>query len=774
LSSTSFRTRPHILALLAYLVLTVIMTWPLTPQVLTAIPGDSFDGWQNYWNLWWLKVALVDRVQNPFVTDILFAPTGVGLYFHTLNPFNGLVTLPIQLNAGLIAAYNAVVFLSWSLAGYGVFLLTLYALRRQRTQTQRQSPAGLYGPAFVAGAVFTFSPFHMAHLLGHMQVMSLQWIPFYILYLLRSLDAAQRGQAWARLALMAGLFLILTGLCDWYFVLYLLLFTGLVAVWRTASTLWQAYIQTSPHRLGAQVWRAVWRTWAPPALAGLVFVIALSPVLIPMMQEVRAFSFMVRPARELYILSASLMDFLVPNRLHPLFLPQSVDWIGNRIAPLSERTIGIGYLPLALLGVALWLDRRRAVMWAVVGLFFLFLALGPRIHLGDITWADIPLENTEEVLRRERSPFGLINQALPLLRLSRSVSRYALMVQLAASVSAGIGLAALIRMRYEVNRARMGDRTSTPIPQPSSFILIVCGALLTVLAEFWVAPYPMSPPDTPEYYARLDEELPPGAVLNLPMNWDRPGYLLYQTVHQRPLTVAYISRDDPRTATDRYPFLQHLRHLGPDILADDPAQVGRTVLADLGVGVVVLDRYKMPGGAEREVTEAVTASVFGAESPHYEDHRITVYAVTEPETRAPYLALGPLHWGPLEQVEIARGAGDPDAGGEVTQVADLSLATEDDCAAQRWRRIGPEPAAVLAYHAPPGSTLSICMDGAAGAVLQVLHPDGAIHFETQASAETDSVTLILPPAPGEGAARAVWLRALGGEVRIFELALHTE
>ncbi len=56
----------------------------------------------------------------------------------------------------------------------------------------------------------------------------------------------------------------------------------------------------------------------------------------------------------------------------------------------------------------------------------------------------------------------------------------------------------------------------------------------------------MSPPDTPAWYRTLAADPRPGAVLNLPMNWDRPGYLLYQTEHSKPLTAAYISREDPR------------------------------------------------------------------------------------------------------------------------------------------------------------------------------------------------------------------------------------
>jgi hypothetical protein len=163
----------------------------------------------------------------------------------------------------------------------------------------------------------------------------------------------------------------------------------------------------------------------------------------------------------------------------------------------------------------------------------------------------------------------------------------------------------------------------------------------------------MSPPDTPAWYAELARDPTPGAVLNLPMNWDRPGYLLYQTVHGKPLTVAYISRDDPRTLTERAPVLQHFRHLGPDIVAFDLAAQGRGVLADLGVGWVVLDRYKMPGGEERAYTEAAAREIFGGQAPVHEDERITVYAVPPEPATAPYVILGD-GWGPFDETAGSR------------------------------------------------------------------------------------------------------------------------
>ena len=611
----------HLAVLLGYLALTLVMTWPLVANLGAAIPGDGFDGWQNYWNLWWLKTALVDRLATPFFTDLLYYPTGVGLYFHTLNPINGLMTLPVQLSGGLILAYNAVVLISWTLSGYGMFLLCLWLLGRG-DGAESSAGTGRRAAAFVAGLIYTFAPFHMAHLLGHMQVMGVQWIPFYALFLLRGVEERRAGRAWLRDGLLAGLFLTLAGLTDWYFVLYLFLFTGLVLL---------VYLIATAVKKPSGLAGALPAVLAPPVVAGAVFAVLLSPILIPMVKEAMQYSFMVRPVSDLYILSASLADFLIPNRLHTLFRPESFAWPGNQIAPVSERSIAIGYAPLALAAIALARRGKRAMLWAAGAIFFLLLAMGPALHAGNITMAEVPADLSLGADAPGWTPFAALNRWIPFMRISRSVSRYALMVQFGVAVLAGMGLHTLLQKVH--GRGRAG---------------ITAAAALLVLGEYWTAPYPLSPPDTPALYTQLAQEPGQGAVLNLPMNYDRPGYLLYQTVHQRPLTVAYISRDDPRTMTERAPFLQHLRHLGPDILASDPADVGMTVLADLGVEFVVLDRYKMPGGEERAVTEALAEAVFAGHVPVYADERVTAYRVA-PGDAQPYIVLGAENWGPLEE-----------------------------------------------------------------------------------------------------------------------------
>ena len=66
----------HLAALLGYALLALMMTWPLARQLGSAIPGDSFDGWQNLWNLWWMREAWLVRHISPYATDMLFAAHG--------------------------------------------------------------------------------------------------------------------------------------------------------------------------------------------------------------------------------------------------------------------------------------------------------------------------------------------------------------------------------------------------------------------------------------------------------------------------------------------------------------------------------------------------------------------------------------------------------------------------------------------------------------------------------------------------------------------------
>jgi hypothetical protein len=635
--------------LIAYLLLTLGMTYPLVRHLLTSLPGDGFDGWQNYWNLWWVRHALIDLGLNPFFCPLMDFPAGADLIFQTINIFNTW-TLPIQLAGGTIAAYNAVVLFSFAASGLGGYLLARYVVRGRSAW-----------PAWIAGLVFAFSPFHFAHLLGHMQVFSMEWLPFYVLYLLKATETASqdvvqtsevsgtpevssaisrqdaRGTKSPQLfvlavrslrlgerdVLLAALFLALASLCDWYNLLYGLLFTGLYGLYLLARR------------------RLTWSRVGTFAGIGCVGFAVLSPYLGPMIRDASRSNYMMPGARDAYQYSADLLAFVTPNEMHPLWGPPMREWSDRLTTTISERLVFAGYVPLLLAGYALWRSRRAGFharrahtgstgatgdgggpgnrphenttgpgFWALSTLVFAVLALGPALHVAGQLWpapAGLPL------------PYRWLVNWVPFMKISRSVSRFDAMVMLALGVGAAFGLAALME------RARRWERAPA-----------VLGLVVTVLIcfEFLPVPYRMTPPDTPDFYRALAADPQQYAILPVPLDWDRPQYLLYQTVHGKPLTSAYTSRGNPRSWVDWTPLLMHLRRPGPYVIDADPAAVGLSVLQAAGIRYVVVDRYQLPDEDKRAWNVDLISRVFGGQTPTLDDGRLIVYDAWEPRFQA--------------------------------------------------------------------------------------------------------------------------------------------
>ncbi len=596
------------LILTLYALLTAIFTFPTITRFTTAIPGDGFDGWQNYWNQWWIKEALLNRHSGFFFTDLLYPPDGVSLLFQTLNYFNGLWSLPIQLNFGLTAAYNAVVFFHFALAGFGVYLLARYTLARLGFTDRRATVA-----AFIGGGIFTFSPFHMAHLLGHMQVLSLSWNAFYVLWVLRTLNdwrirlATDPHAAIRRRDLaLSGLFLAFVTMIDWYQTLYMVLFTAVILLWMVWR-LWRDF----PHNRVALLRKPVMALAGMGLAVGVVF----SPLIVPMAREAATADYMRPSFAENIALSADVMAFITPSELHPLW--------GNAIAPFyrkfsastSEQLIFVGIIPLLLTFAAAFRHRRRklAQFWALLTLVFFVLALGPYLHIGGKTIAlgGIPLP----------MPYLALYKTVPFIGISRSLSRYALMVMMGVSVFSALALARR-SLRWQV----------------------VLAMLITF--EFAAIPYPMSPVDTPAFFKTIAAEPERYTIAYLPMNWDRPAPLLYQTTHGKDLLTGYISRQNPDDLSWRTPVLQEWRTLQADIIQADLPALAPTVLSDFRVKYIVLDYFQMPPGPERDGTERWVSAALPNQTPVFQDDRLTVFTAPPLTVRQSYVQLGE-GWGEL-------------------------------------------------------------------------------------------------------------------------------
>ena len=192
------------------------------------------------------------------------------------------------------------------LAGYATYLLVRHL-------------TGMRAAAFVAGLIFAFCPYHFAHLLGQLNLVSLQWIPFYVLALLHAWDwppAATPG-AGASLGPVAPRAAIRALGGD----------RGRLA---GAHGLYRMDLRLISRPLYPLVCRLAARPTAPaeipwPAflrragvLAG-VWLLLVGPVLVPMVQEALTTQLAQTSLQLGDFLSADATNLLVPSLFHPLW-----------------------------------------------------------------------------------------------------------------------------------------------------------------------------------------------------------------------------------------------------------------------------------------------------------------------------------------------------------------------------------------------------------------------------------------------------------------------
>ena len=181
----------NLYALLGYIILTLILTYPVIFRISSHIPG-CFDVYYHPWSMWVFKKHLIDLGVSSirFYTDYIFYPSGVGFGI-SCGSFNSMISIPLQIVFGLPITYNLIWLFSFILSGYGTYLLVKYL-------------TGDGTASFIAGIIFTFCPHHFAHGLSHLGMVSSWAIPLYALYLFKITREKSRKNA-----ILAAIFLAL-------------------------------------------------------------------------------------------------------------------------------------------------------------------------------------------------------------------------------------------------------------------------------------------------------------------------------------------------------------------------------------------------------------------------------------------------------------------------------------------------------------------------------------------------------------------------------------
>jgi hypothetical protein len=148
---------------LFFIVLAVLLTWPLAAAPGRLVPGTGPDDNMVFlWNIWWMRQALSSPADTFLHTAYLFHPVGADLVLHAhtaLAAFAGATAfggfpLPVALNLTLLG--------SCALNGFTTYLLA------HRATAHRLA-------AVTAGVFFAASPAMTAHLYGHFN-MYVAWV----------------------------------------------------------------------------------------------------------------------------------------------------------------------------------------------------------------------------------------------------------------------------------------------------------------------------------------------------------------------------------------------------------------------------------------------------------------------------------------------------------------------------------------------------------------------------------------------------------------------
>src|SRR5262249_48643659 len=154
------------IVLSAYLVATLLMTYPVVRMLTTAIPMDhqiadwypgDGDPWHFLWAFWYFRRALATFPPHLFWTDLVFYPFGFDMPFLTRIAAMLASAAVLEPLVGLIVAYNLLWIGSFVLAGYAMYLLGRYL-------------SWCRAIAFFCGALFMFSSYRMVHALEHLPI----------------------------------------------------------------------------------------------------------------------------------------------------------------------------------------------------------------------------------------------------------------------------------------------------------------------------------------------------------------------------------------------------------------------------------------------------------------------------------------------------------------------------------------------------------------------------------------------------------------------------
>lgn len=387
------------LVFLAYLLLTLALTWPLAVDLGGHIyghaGGDGIGG-IAYFDTW--KSSILGG--HPGLDPSLTYPFGDNLRANPVPPLYFAVGLLLTFVLGSIVTYNLLAFLSFPLSAMGGYVLA---------RVLRLSPA----PAFAAGAFSGFSAYHAAHAAGHTTLPHTEFFP---LVLVAVLLWRRKGGIVRALVVVLAISLTLTW--DYYFAIFVMLMLGATIV---------SLLVSDSFRGGVR--HALLRAVQTSALVALAAAAAM-PFFLLIKSGLQNPGVDTRSSVEVLIFSAQPCQVLQPWIKHPELSGLAC---GQQGLPPAEIGLYVGASTLILAAVLVVTSIRRGLPGRTAPETWLMVP----ISVVGVAWA-VPTAWQHLV---HTSPPAILWNFIPGLRVS---SRSIVLLQMGLAILAGAGLERLL------------------------------------------------------------------------------------------------------------------------------------------------------------------------------------------------------------------------------------------------------------------------------------------------------------------------------------------
>lgn len=593
----------HLSVVFIFSVLTVIFTFPIILDFASDAAGlDCYDKCHMMWRFWWADFSFENGLDFQH-SNYIFYPDGAGISGN-LAHFTTFLGFSLVQFLNYAAVWNIIWFLGLVFGGYGCYLLANNFNKN-------------YLSSIIAGIIFTFTTYHMAHSLVHIGLSMIVWLPIFVLFLFKLLEKQSKYYS-----IVGGIIFFLVSLTHLYYSVFITMFS---IVFFAVYIFKQKKVSNKTFITNFSI---------------LLTIGLISTSILFLSNTTLGDEAPDRQLDEHIKYSSNLENLILPVPDHTTQIISDNGMIKSFHSFFDKPFHGLqvehltflGYSVIFLSTLAVIRYRRNHIwFWLLICGIFILMSLGPELKIFH--------ESTGIAL-----PDKVFYDVVPEWDEIRAPARFIVMANLALAVLTSYAVYGLLKNKFSSFKQQL-------------MLTAVIG--FVILFEFSMIPYPSYSEPIPNIYEEIKNDQSKFAILPAPIGGtgDRlllsdPVILYHQIHHEKPIYGGIESRVDIEIMRNTQTYFLNMFHIlgsKDDVVKQDLVTHGLSLFDHFDIKYVTLHK-ELPSYDKINQntlslvflpeTKQLMSEILGGDKPIYEDNHIIVYKIPNSNSLEPFLLLG--------------------------------------------------------------------------------------------------------------------------------------